>query len=100
MNRHLRKVALVLFTALVAAPTGAAGTDSILTIDRIFHDKEFELNTKVPSKWLEGGDSYTTVEASQTVYGGFDIVRHDSASGKKSIQVLSLIKIIRCRRSA
>ena len=59
----------------------------MLTIDRIFHDREFELNKKVPSKWLEGGDSYTTVESSSSVAGGFDIVRHDSATGKTSILV-------------
>ena len=87
MNRHSHNVALVLFTAFVAAPISAAANDSVLTIDRIFHDKEFELNTKVPSKWLEGGDSYTTVEASQTIDGGFNIVRHDSASGETSILI-------------
>ena len=87
MNRHSHNVALVLFMAFVAAPISAAANDSVLTIDRIFHDKEFELNTKVPSKWLEGGDSYTTVEASQTIDGGFNIVRHDSASGETSILI-------------
>jgi dipeptidyl-peptidase-4 len=72
---------------LLSVSVQAAETDSLLTIDRIFHDKEFELNKQVPSKWLEGGDSYTTVEPSDSVDGGFDIVRHDSATGRTSILV-------------
>jgi dipeptidyl-peptidase-4 len=84
-----RKTGIILFClqALFAASVGATETDSMLTIDRIFHDREFELNKKVPSKWLEGGDSYTTVESSASVAGGFDIVRHDSATGETSILV-------------
>ena len=65
----------------------AAKADSPLTIDRIFHDKEFELDKKVPSKWLDGGDSYTTVVASPSLADGFDIVRHDSATGETSVLV-------------
>ena len=64
-----------------------AETDSLLSIDRIFHDEEFELNEKVPSKWLQDGASYTTVEESDTETDGFDIVRHDSATGEQSILV-------------
>jgi dipeptidyl-peptidase-4 len=70
-----------------AIPASAAETDSTLTIDRIFHDKEFELIKKVPTKWLEGGESYTTVNSSKSVADGFDIVRHDSATGEPSIVV-------------
>ena len=73
--------------ALFATSASPAQSDSVLTIDRIFHDKEFELNKKVPSKWLEGGKSYTTIESSTSVPDGFDIVRHDSATGETSILV-------------
>ncbi len=77
----------VCVAAIFVASASVAETPSLLSIDRIFHDKEFELNKKVPSKWLQGGDSYTTVEASETVADGFDIVRHDSATGAQSILV-------------
>jgi dipeptidyl-peptidase-4 len=87
MSQQATKLLLVGLGVLMAAPASAAEADSILTIDRIFHDKEFELNEKVPSKWLAGGDSYTTVETSTSVAGGFDIVRHDSATGETSILV-------------
>jgi dipeptidyl-peptidase-4 len=78
---------LVCLNLLCIAAVNAQQADTLLTIDRIFHDKEFELNTKVASKWLDGGASYTTVEASESVSDGFNIVRHDSATGKQSILV-------------
>ena len=87
MRRRLTKTASLCIAVVFAVSVHAAETNSMLTIDRIFHDKEFELNKQVPSKWLEDGDSYTTVEPSKSVAGGFDIVRHDSASGDKSILV-------------
>ena len=60
---------------------------NLLTVDRIFHDKEFELKDPVPSKWLSGGDHYTTVERSTSAVEGWDIVEHDSATGQQSILV-------------
>ena len=68
-------------------PVLAANDGDLLSIDRIFHDKEFELNKKVASKWLHGGDSYTTIEKSQSTASGFDIVQHDPATGAHSILV-------------
>ena len=87
MSLRKTKILFICLGSLVAASATAAESGSVLTIDRIFHDKEFELNKKVPSKWLEDGASYTTVEASESVADGFDIVRHDSITGAKSILV-------------
>lgn len=58
-----------------------------LSVDRIFHDKEFKLSDRVSSKWLDTGDSYTTVEESASSPEAFDIVKHDSATGEESILV-------------
>ena len=87
MSQRITKTLLFCLAAVCVVSVHAAETDSILTIDRIFHDKEFELDKKVPSKWLEGGASYTTVDSSESVADGFDIVRHDSATGEESILV-------------
>jgi dipeptidyl-peptidase-4 len=87
MSARKTAIFLCFAAAVCAASVRAAETGSLLSIDRIFHDKEFELNTKVPSKWLRGGESYTTVEPSDSVADGFDIVRHDSATGAESILV-------------
>ncbi len=78
---------LICLNLLCVAAVNAQQADALLTIDRIFHDKEFTLDTKVTSKWLDGGASYTTVEASESVTDGFNIVRHDSATGEQSILV-------------
>jgi len=58
-----------------------------LSVDRIFHDKEFELNEPVSSKWLADGESYTTIEKSVSSPDAFDIVQHDSATGEETILV-------------
>lgn len=71
----------------VAAPGVVADTPALLSIDRIFHDREFALNEPVASKWLGGGDRYTTVEESESVSGGLDVVRHDSATGEQTVLV-------------
>jgi len=75
-----------LLTALVPGPVIAEPTE-LLNVDRIFHDEEFKLNERVPSKWLAVGASYTTVDESASIPDGFDIVRHDSATGEKTILV-------------
>jgi hypothetical protein len=76
---------LFCFLALGATAAHGEGTTSLLSVDRIFHDNEFEINTKVASKWLRGGESYTTIEQSESVADGFDVVRHDPSSGEQSI---------------
>ena len=87
MNARTTLMIIGYLAIALAVPVSAAESDSMLSIDRIFHDKEFEQNKKVPSKWLEGGESYTTVDSSKSVADGFDIVRHDSATGDTSILV-------------
>ncbi|MDA0678803.1 MAG: S9 family peptidase [Proteobacteria bacterium] len=77
-------LSLALGAALMARATE---TSELLSIDRIFHDEEFDLSRPVPSKWLGDGDEYTTVQESKSVTGGFDIVRHDSATGRQTTLV-------------
>ena len=86
MNRRT-PACVTLAIALLAPPLLADDATTPLSIDRIFHHKEFELNERVPSKWLGGGDWYTTVEESTSMPDGFDVVRHDSATGEREILV-------------
>ena len=85
MNRSYIYLLCLFF--LVTATAHAGGDTSLLSVERIFHDNEFEINSKVASKWLRGGESYTTIEQSESVADGFDIVRHDPSSGDQSILV-------------
>lgn len=87
INMLFRRILLPGAAILWAAQVTAAETSALLSIDRIFHDKEFEIAEPVPSKWLSGGTQYTTVETSELVPHGFDVVQHDSATGERSILV-------------
>ena len=82
-----RRIVLPGAAMICAAQVTAAETSELLSIDRIFHDKEFEIAEPVPSKWLSGGTQYTTVETSELLPDGFDVVQHDSATGERSILV-------------
>ena len=52
----------------------------------IFATREFEERRFGPARWLEDGTAYTTVEASTTADAS-DIVRYDTASGKREVLV-------------
>ncbi len=83
--------------AVVAAGIGSVGameaTDrehadpSRLTVERIFRDREFQVRTFGPARWLEDGTGFTTLEVSAEIGGGKDIVRYDPATGKGSVLV-------------
>lgn len=40
-----------------------------------------------PARWLNGGESFTTVEASPAGHGARDIVRYDTATGKRDVLI-------------
>ncbi|MGO9270499.1 MAG: S9 family peptidase [Terriglobia bacterium] len=55
-------------------------------LHRLFATSEFEGKRFGPARWLEDGTAYTTVEPSATA-GARDIVRYDTATGKREILV-------------
>ena len=86
MSKHERRrtdTHLLGLLAALGATQAAAESTALLSIDRIFHDDEFELNDPVSSKWLADGIIYTKIEKSKSTPSGFDIVQHDSATGKE-----------------
>ncbi|HEY6950960.1 MAG TPA: DPP IV N-terminal domain-containing protein, partial [Bacteroidota bacterium] len=66
---------------------------SMLTLDRIFKSREFSGDRFGPSRWLDDGSAYTTVEPSESQKGARDIVKYDTKSGKKEVLV-SAAKLI------
>ncbi len=60
---------------------------SILTLKRIFTDRDFDAARFGPARWLEDGRAYTTVEPAADVKGGQDIIRYEADSGQRSILV-------------
>ncbi len=85
-------VVTLLFVFLISGQNYADDpqTDlSLLTIDRIYKSDEFE-EESFAARWLESPDTaaaFTTLEASDEYPDRHDIVRHDAASGDKSIMV-------------
>ncbi len=59
---------------------------SKLTIDRIYVGKEFD-GKSFDGRWLDGQSAYVTLEPSESVNGGRDIVRHDAATGESTVMV-------------
>lgn len=59
----------------------------LLTFDRVFNSGEFEEEYFGPYKWLGSGEFYTTLEASDSVKGGRDIVMYNTLTGEKSILI-------------
>ena len=90
MTTNVRRLAggyLLGLLAALAYAEAAADSTTDLSVERIFHDNEFELNEPVSSQWLADGASYTTIEESTSTPDGFDIVQHDSATGEEGILV-------------
>jgi dipeptidyl-peptidase-4 len=63
-----------------------------LTVHRIFGAHEFEAE-HVSARWLAAGSAYTTLEPSSGPAGGRDLVRHDAATGQRSVLVAAELLI-------
>ena len=61
--------------------------DPLLSLERIFVAKEFAPERFGPARWMKDGNSYTTVEKSDAVKDGKDIVLYSTATGKREILV-------------
>ena len=79
---------LVLLTTLCAGHLFAQQPDpSVLTLKRIFTDRDFRSERFGPARWLEDGKAYTTVEPSPDMKNGQDIIRYEASSGQRSVLV-------------
>jgi dipeptidyl-peptidase 4 len=68
-----------------AEPEGVRGKPLELT--QIFGPSAVPLERRTPIEWLANGAAYSTLEPSGKIDGGVDVVRYESASGKRSIAV-------------
>ena len=58
-----------------------------LSLERIFNSRDFAAESFGPARWMRDGRSYTTVEDSEAVKGGRDIVLYQAATGKREVLV-------------
>ncbi|HEY2460574.1 MAG TPA: DPP IV N-terminal domain-containing protein, partial [Candidatus Acidoferrum sp.] len=54
---------------------------------REFIAKDFAVKSFGPARWLNGGQSYATLEPSAKAEGATDIVRYDTATGQREVLV-------------
>lgn len=60
---------------------------SVLTLQRIFADKDFDSKSLGASHWLEDGTGYTTLEESTDYEDAKDIVKHDPVTGDSKVLI-------------
>lgn len=82
MKKYLSIFLICFVPALVAH-----GQEDRLTLERIFSDFEFLPDFLGPTKWVDGGDGYTTLEPSPTHRGYVELVRYESSSGAREVLV-------------
>jgi dipeptidyl-peptidase-4 len=100
MNVDLGKIPLVrhrmtsvapLLLGLLSIVCSALPTPAQQTFDmdgffrRAFLAREFQAKSFGPVRWMNRGESYTTIEPSGSVSGASDLVRYDTASGKREV---------------
>ncbi len=79
--------AIMALAAFVALPAMAQPVSAPLTLGQIYGPQAVALDRPVASKWLGAGEAYTTLENSPTLPGGIDIIRYETATGRRSVLV-------------
>ena len=65
-------------------PSGPKGDPSLLSVERIFSSKEFDLDKAPSIRWRKPGAGYVTLEPAG---GGQQLVAHDPATGRREVLV-------------
>ncbi|MFZ3218227.1 MAG: S9 family peptidase [Candidatus Acidiferrales bacterium] len=95
--RRCRAALFVLFAAclcLTAVPLPAQiSPESDQLLHRMYASNDFEVKYFGPARWQDGGAFYTTLEPSAEVKDAQDVVRYQTASGKREVLV-SAAKLI------
>src|ERR1700723_881311 len=94
-SRLIAALALALCCAFPAvAPARAqVSADSHKLLHRMYASPDFEVKYFGPARWLDDGAFYTTVEPSAAVKDAQDIIRYQTATGKREVLV-SAAKLI------
>jgi dipeptidyl-peptidase-4 len=82
----MKKISVFLFILTLPFIANAQGQGT-LTLERIYSSEDFSADRLPSSKWIDAGESYTTIDESTDVDGGFDIVKNNTLSGEKEILI-------------
>jgi dipeptidyl-peptidase-4 len=90
-RRTTRTIVILTATFLVLAGNFLPGQQNVsgsrLSLERIFNSSDFAAERFGPARWMKDGISYTTLEDSEAIKGGRDIVLYQAATGKREILV-------------
>ncbi|MGH9712360.1 MAG: S9 family peptidase [Candidatus Acidiferrales bacterium] len=87
ITRIFFAILLMFFHAPGALAQAQQKPDVRALLHRIYATDEYQVKVFGPARWLSGGEAYTTVEPSAAQKGALDIVRYDTATGKREIMV-------------
>jgi len=75
--------------ALLISPAASAqnAPDNTDFLSRVFLKHEFSARSFGPSRWLNDGQAFTTVEPSPSTKGARELVQYDSATGRRQVLV-------------
>src|SRR5713226_3247396 len=86
----MRRLSLCLAAVLaLGAPElrGQVPAAATEMLRRLYASRDFASERFGPARWIENGAAYTTVEPSDAVRGASDIVRYETATGARSVDV-------------
>src|SRR3954449_6298554 len=86
MSARFTRALLVAGSLVIAAvPLAAQGTESALTVARIFNSPELFARGFRGARWRPKLDAYTRLERSATQAGGVELVQYDAESGRRDV---------------
>jgi len=86
-QRMLRAVLSFSIAGLGCCSTYAQSPAVVELLRREFVARDFAVKPFGPARWLDGGQSYVTLEPSDKAEGARDIVRYETATGQREVLV-------------
>src|ERR1039457_935779 len=87
LQSRRRALGIVFSLAIATLGAEAQSPDVVDLLRREFIARDFAVRSFGPSQWLNGGESYTTLEPSAKGQEARDIVRYDTATGQREVLV-------------
>jgi hypothetical protein len=93
LGRFLRVWAIPLISSMVWILVAATQLFAQQSFDldqffrRAFLQREFQPKSFGPARWMNRGEAYTTLEPSSSFSGSSELVRYDSATGKREVLI-------------
>ncbi len=83
----MNKISTLFILFLLVPCSTLAQNSGMLTVDRIYTGKDFEADRLPSSKWIDGGEAYTTIDDNEDIEDGYDIVKNNTLTGERDVLV-------------